>query len=346
MRKKFMMNCLISSILLATSTGFAAADASQDLQISGSILFHYRIQRDEQYPQGAPDITRNGFKTLFLLNMDQKLNENFALYARATYEAFSSRYGNFGTDNYVDRNYHGAIDEYGLKYNHAGYTYKLGLQSLTLGGGLVYDNGYIGKHSLPYALTMDGKVGKIDVNVVAAQTNYQGSLENDKFYAVQGSYAMKDKASVGAMIVHADYGKDTTNAYMGGRSSVNYYSVYGSYPLSDKLTISAEYLLSSMKKDNQAHIAQLSYSTDSKNTFGLGYYRVEDQTSINDYNAGCMTTSPNTNTKGYLVSFKHKFDKNVSWSVSDFHYDKINSSSSNGASTNRNRFGTTLAIAF
>jgi hypothetical protein len=346
MNKNAKINCLIGLILLASSTGFAAADTSQDLQITGSVQFHYRVQRDEQYLNRTPDFTRNGLKTLFVLNMDQRLSDDFAVYARATYETFSSRYGNFGTDDYADNNYHGAIDEYGLKYDHDGYRYVLGLQSLTLGGGLVYDNGYIGKHSLPYAFTIDGKIGKVAVNAVAAQTNYQGNLENDRFYAVQGNYAMDNQANIGAMIVHAGYGKDTTRAYMQGTSSVNYYSVYGSYPLSDKLTGSAEYLVSSMNADNKAYITKLSYSPDSKNTFGLAYYHVEDQTSINDYNAGCMTTSPNTNTRGYLVSYKHKFAKNVSWSVSDYQYDKINPSSSNGAATNRNRLGTTLAIAF
>ncbi len=346
MNKNVVINCLIGSILLVTSTGFAAADSSRDLQISGSVQFHYRVQRDEHYADRTPDFTRNGLKTLFVLNMDQKLNNDFSVYARATYETFSSRYDNFGTDNYVDSHYHGAIDEYGVKYDQGGYHYALGVQSLTLGGGLVYDNCYIGTHSLPYALTIAGKVGSVAVNVVAARTNYQGNLNNDRFYAVQGKYVLNNQANIGALVVHAGYGRDTTNAYMRGTSSVNYYSVFGSYPLSDKLTGSAEYLVSSMNADNKAYSTNLSYSPDAKNTLGIGYYRVEDQTSINDYNIGCMTTSPNTNTKGYIVSFKHKFAKNVSLNVSDFYYDKINHTSSNGASTNRNRLGTTLAVAF
>ncbi|MBP2651045.1 MAG: hypothetical protein H6Q74_1870 [Firmicutes bacterium] len=345
MKKQLLAVVTASVIISGVGTAFAAEDASQEIQIDGSFSVHYRDQRDTY---SSSDLTRTAWKTTFTLDVDVPLAKNLDAYTSFGYQNINTNAsGGFSAD-YLNStaNNNAAISALGLKYKNGGYSYVVGSQSMSLGGGLAYANYYIGRHDLPYALNVSKKVGATDFNLIVAKTNYQNGIDNDKFYAVQGSYAISPDSNIGAMFAHAAYGKDTVSSYALQASSTNFYSVYGSHKLSDVLNISGECLKDSAQTDNQAFQTNLSYKVDEKNTLAAGYYYVEDQASIVDYNGYGMTTAPNNNTKGYIVSWKHNFDKNLSLKIGDYNYKKINESSYIGAGSDRNRFFATAAVNF
>jgi hypothetical protein len=347
--KKPLLAALTASIIISgVGTAFAAEDSNQEIKIDGSLSTQYRDQHDTNKGPGISDTTKAAWKTTLTLNVDAPVAQNLDVYASINYQNISRDAGTGFADfaNSTNKKNNTAISAFGLKYKNAGYSYVIGSQAMTLGGGLAYDNGYIGRNDLPYALNVSKKVGATDLNFIIAQTNYQAGIENDKFYTLQGSYAVTPKTNLGAMFTHVSYGKDTFQTYKLPDSSVNFYSVYGSHQLSDKATISAEYLKSSTKNDNQAFQTNLSFALDDKNTLSAGYYRVEEQANITDYNWEDMTTSPNNNTEGYVVSWKHNFEKNINLKIGYLNYTKINATSNAGAASDRSRFYTIATVNF
>ncbi len=347
MKKSLIIALAGSFIISIAGTAFAADKSdSSDLKVEGSLSVQYRSQKDDNYANGTPNQTRDGLKTTLELDVEKGLVKNLNLYARFTNEWFKSSYGDFGADYVGDRSNNGSVDALGLKYKNAGYTYTVGTQVMTLGGGLIYDNGFVGKHSQPEAVTINGKVGATDVTLIAAKTYYQAGVADDKFYVLQGSYAINEKASIGAMFAHVAYGASTASLYALPTANPNYYSLYGSYKFTDKLSGSAEFVKSSAATDNKAYLAMLKYQIDTNNSFGVGYYRAEDYSDIVDYNAADMTGCPDTNGQGYILRWNTKLAKNVSFSFADWQHNKIKSSSLIAGGTDRNRFNATLCVTF
>jgi|GEM_PF-1489975 len=348
MKKQVIMTLVASFVISGVGTAFAAEDADSAIKFDGSFSVMYRTQRDNDKVGTAPNTVENGVKSTFMLNVDVPLSPNFDAYSRLIYQKINSNYGAFAADyiyNTTTQN-QSSIDEFGLKYKNDGVTYIVGSQQLTLGAGLAYDNWYIGQHALPYAINIKGKVGATNLNVIVAETNYQAGIENDKFYVLQGNYDVSTKTNIGAMFAHVSYGKDTVVEMGEPDNKFNFYSVYATHKLTEQATLSGEYLVSSAKSDNQGFITNLSYKLDSKNSVGVGAYYVQDQTCINDYNGGCMTTSPNNNTTGVMLSWNHKIDKNTSFSLADTAYTKIKASSYSGGGSDRNRFSATVSTNF
>ncbi|MBU2700522.1 hypothetical protein Ga0466249_001614 [Sporomusaceae bacterium BoRhaA] len=344
MKRQLLAALTAGIIISAAGTALAAEDPAQGIQFDGRLSIHYRDQYDKNRGVG---LTNAALKTTFTLNVNAPLAQNLEAYTSFSYQTINTNASPGWSSDYFDTpaNDNAAISAFGLKYKNDGYSYVIGSQSMTLGGGLVYGNYGIGRHDLPYALNVSKKLGATDLNLIAAKTNYENGIDNDKFYVVQGSYAISPDNNIGAMFAHVSYGKDSVSRY--SLKDTNFYSVYGSHNLSDVINISEEYLKSSAPKDNQAIQINLSYKADKKNTLAAGYYYAEDQTAIADYHGYGMTTAPNNNTKGYIVSGNHKFDKNLSLSVGYLAYKKINdTSTAGGASTDRHRVFATAALTF
>lgn len=330
-------------LLSGTMTAFAAPDDG-GVTVNGSLSVHYRDQYDKA--DGSAD-TKTGWKTTVTLNVDAPLSKNLSAYANANYQSISSQEGaGWIADYSTSTKSKMALSAFGLKYSDGADSYVVGKQFMTLGGGLVYDNGYFGQHNVPYAANITKKIGATTLNVIAAQTAYQSGLENDKFYTVQGSWDVGSDANMGLMYTHVSYGKDTVTKYGLPDKNVNFYSIYGTKNLSDLFSLSAEYLKGSTQNDNTAYQTNLNYKVDDKNTLSVGYYHAEDQSDIVDYNTGDLTTAWNTNTRGYSFAWKHKFDKNTNWKVGYFTYDRINPTSQIAGGTDRHRFYTTATVSF
>ncbi len=343
MKKSLLMALTASLVLTGVGTAFAADDA---VKIDGSITFHYRDQHD---PQGKGD--RNAFKSTVTLNAEAPITSNLAAYARFTYQNISTKEGTFAGDFYnapakQDQN-NAAIDAFGLKYNNAGYSYVIGSQAMTLGGGIAYDNGFIGKHTLPYAVNVSKKVGAVNLNAIAAKTNYQDGKEDDKFYVLQGTTAVSDKSTVGAMLAQVNYGEASIVANHLTTDNVTLFSVYGTRQLSDRTSLSAEYLKSSVSYASQGFQANVTRKLDDKNKLTTGIYYIQDQANIFDANYNDMTGTPNNNTKGTLLVWNHKFDKTTSLTVGNLNYKMLDKNATSEAiNSDRNRFFTNVSVKF
>jgi predicted porin len=347
MKKQIAMALAASCILGAAGTAFAAEVPNPfDIKFDGSVTLQYRNDERSNAFDPTNNNTRNGFKTTFILNAEKAFNEHFSLYSRLTYQNINGGDAEGPFQDYVDDQYNGAIDAFGFKYNNAGVNYVLGSQAFTLGAtGIVYDNGFLGKHALPYALKINGKAGATDLTAIYAKTNYQDDYDNDKFYVLQGQYALNDKTSVGGFYAHTDYG-NYTKSLVYNKDSLDYYGVNATYQFTDKLGFVGEYIKSDADRDNKGYIGGLTYAFDKKTTAGLSYYRVEDQAAIVDGNLYSMTTAPFSNASGYIVSVNHKVGPDVTLSASYDTMDKINNEGIAGADNDRNRTKIGVTVSF
>lgn len=342
MKKRLAMALAATVVMSAAGTVFAAED-SNDFKFNGSFTTQFRSDdRTNHYTD--PNVKATGLKSTLTINMDKALTDNLALYARFTHQAFNNQTAQDYQADWVDEDYNTAIDAFGFKYNNAGVNYVLGSQALTIGAtGLLYDNGFIGEHALPYAAKISSKVGATDLTAILAKTNYQHDVDNENFYVLQGQYAVDNKTTVGAFFARANY--EATNTTV-TKDNMNYYGINAGYKLTDKLNFVGEYIKSNADDDNKGYIGGLSYALDNKNTFGASYYHVEDQAAISDANLHSMTTTPFSNAKGYILSYSYKYNANTTISASYDTQDKINAEGKAGASCDRNRTRVGVTYSF
>lgn len=351
--KKKLLTALVANLMVFSMGSVFAASSTTDndcVTFDGNITFHYRDQHDGNYVDGKSSQTRTAFKSTLKLNTNIRLTNNISLYSRFSYQHMNKEDAAFARD-YADKSASdlndAAIDAFGVKYVDKNYNVVIGSQVLKLGGGLLYDNGFMGRYSMAYAINVTKKMSSGDVTAIVAQTNYQTGKENDKFFVLQGDYHLNPKTDLGTMVAHVNYGGTTKADFNIPDSSVTFFSVYGSRKLTNKLDFSAEYLVGTTSSDNQGFQANLGYQLDKKNRLLAGYYYVEDQANIFDDNFGDMTGAANNNTKGIVVAWIHKFNDKTSFMIGDLNYKKVNSNSlSQCVTDDRNRFFTNFSINF
>lgn len=334
-----------SFVMSAAGTVFAA---DNDLKFDGSFTTQYR-------KDSRSNDTYTGQKSTLNINLEKPLTEQLSVYARFMHQAFNNHKAQSVQADWIHEDYNTAIDAVGFKYSNGGVDYVLGSQALTIGAtGLVYDNGFIGEHALPYALKVSGKSGATDLTAIYAKTNYghvayDGSPaayanDNEDFYVLQGQYAINEKASAGAFLAHVNYNPATNGAAT--KENMRYYGINAGYKLTDKLNFVGEFIKSNADKDDKGFIGGFSYAIDAKNTFNASYYRVEDQAAISDAALTSMTTAPYSNGKGYILSYSHAVDKNTKLAVSYDSLDRINDAAIAGANWDRNRTRVGVTYSF
>lgn len=302
MKKKLTL-ALIASLALTTGSAFAA---DFDTKFDGNVSLQYRDDERTVFGTGAK-YGGQGFKETITLNSKTKIADGVDFYTRMTYQNLGNGLMNSAADyaGRPDTGYNGAIDAFGFKIATGSWNWTIGSQPLTIGAqGLVYDNGFIGRHALPYAVNGAGKIGAVDTSVYYARTNYQSDFgDQDKFYGTNLSYDLNANSKVGAFYARwapgADWGIGNQNAY-----GIDY-----SYKFNDKVSFAGEYSKTSASAANKAYIAGLSYAATNADTFGAKYYRSEVASQIVDKNFGGMGTTPNPDTKGYILSYNHTLDK-------------------------------------
>ncbi len=333
--KKGLMAVALAAMVSMTSGVVMAAPG--DVTFDGNV----NLQVGEvDYPK--TNDSYSGANFVLTLNGNVNVAENLDAYARFTYQRLTHDIK--GTTFQLYPHATGVIDAYGLKYNNAGYKVTVGKQALTIGSGLIYDNGFIGNQTLPYAAVISKKVGATDLTAFYARTDYQSGVANDKFYGLQGNYAVNDKFSVGAMFTTVKYGADNVYLATGNGSSQNFFEVSGSYQIDPKLSFSAAYAQSNADTDNKAYIGTFGYKFDDKNKASISGYRVEDLANINDVNWYGLTTAPNANTQGVAISYNHVINKTTTLSVSRSMYTNINDVAVTG--DNRDRVKTQASVTF
>jgi hypothetical protein len=324
MKKKLAL-ALVASLALTTGSAFAAEVSSPDgFQLDGSLNLQYR--NDTKMAGTSSKNVHDGFKETLTLNMSQKITDNVDFYTRFTYQNVGAGLQNDAED------YRGkiggnsaAFDAFGLKVATGTWNWKIGSQPLTVGAqGLVYDNGFIGRNALPYAISGAGKIGAIDTVVYDAKTNYQVPVGNqDKFYGTNLSYSIDDNNKIGAFYAHwtpssdtANWGTNLNQMAIASFGSLNAYGFDYSHQFEGKLSFASEYAKTNAKVDNKAYIAGFGYAVDADNKVAAKYYRSEGYSQIWDKNFGGMGTTPNPDTKGFILSLNHAISKTTSASLS------------------------------
>lgn len=347
---------VLAGIIFVVS-GYATnvyADASNlsDFTVNGSINVQYRADRNSNSVYGSKNETVDGSKNTLLLNMNQRISNNFDIYARFSYRSIPQNLiDEYAADYALHQPYHGAIDQYGVNFKNANWNYKLGAQSMKLGGtGLLYDDGrWVGKYLFNDALNVTGKIGVVDVQAIAAKSNYQTGISNDKIYYLHGSIPV-NKSTFGLGFAHVDYGTDTAASQFSqsGITGLNYYSFDYGYKLADDLFFNSEVSRSSAANYNKGINFTLFHIIDPKNNMGVSWYRVEEQADIKQ-NYGSDMTTQWANTQGISMFFNHKITKNITFSVYDCNMKTINHSintAKGGMPNNQNTFNVGLTYSF
>lgn len=337
--RKGLALALAAGVIMSTGTAFAAENG---LKVDGSVQIQYRD--DEKTFNDGSKQTSNGFRETFVLNANQKITDNLDLFARFTYQNLAA--GVNGTGDYIKDDYNGGIDSFGLKLKQGSWNWTAGEQGFTIGGqGLIYDNGFIGKYSNPYAIIGNGKLGLVDTTVFYARTHYQKGYDQDNFAGAQFSYGISDAAKVG--VFYTKWNAGTSSEVKFGYNNLNFYGIDYNYQIDKKLGFAAEYAKSSASNNNKAYIAGFDYDATGNDNLAAKYYRSEDLSNIPDMNWSDMTTAPNSNAKGVILSWRHTLSKNTNVKLA---YDTQNpikkSGAVSGTSTDRDRTRLSYNITF
>jgi len=317
MNKKLLAATVAAVITLTTGVAMA-----NPVELDGSTSLRYRSDNTNGNKNNT-SIFR------FTLNAKTEIATNLSVYARFSAEGLSNGRIPAARDYSGTNNSRADLDNYGLLYSNAGFTYKIGQQSPVIGGlGLLYDaSGYLGDKDMGVVrgVNIKGKSGVTSLDFLAAQENNAGD-DDGKIYAIRASYNPSKALTLGATL--AQYKKQIAVGNNG-----NFWATDVSYA-AGKATYSAEYAKSNFSTDNQAYALGVSYAADAKNTLWVYNYKVEQHADIN-----AMTTF-DSGDKGFYYGVDHKFNKDTALHL--FYRDKSNIKSG----SNNTSFRATVSYNF
>lgn len=271
--KKILAMMVLGSCLLSTSVVLAAP-----VEFSGDVSTAYKRNT---YNNGDPDES----SAIYTLKIMAKLNlgDGWSAYTRlgAQQTGRPDSFADFNTDVYSGKKSVAALDQFGFIYEKDKLAYKIGRQDVTVGTtALLYSRSdtNIGRRNFVDGLTINGKVGAVDLFVLAAKEDDLNDTNNG-VYAVRTGYNLTPDLNVGLTL--ARFAGD-------GVDSSNHWALDSAYTYK-KSTWTAEYTKSSLNGSNKAYAATWNYDFDGKTSLGLTGFRVEDNGSMNqesDFDAG------------------------------------------------------------
>jgi len=317
MKKRYLAAAVAAMITLTTGVVMA-----NPVVIDGSTSFRYRADTNT----GAAD--KNGNILKVVLNANTEIDSNFSAYARLGVLGLSN--GNVGRDSNETNDFIARVDQYGLNYKNAGFAYKIGRQSATIGAtALLYNDNYmIGDKAFVDGVSVKGISGITTLDAIVAQEDNAGANDN-KLYAVHASYSPAKNWVVGATLAKYNAVVETADV----KSTTNF-AVDAAYTMG-KATVFGEYLKSDYSTKNQSYDLGVSYAFDKKNSVYVINYNNEvyaDMGGKTDFEPGA---------KGFYYGFDHKFTSTTSVGV--FYKDKQSLADSSVKNTS---FRTTLNYAF
>ena len=289
MKKKIITAAVAAMITLTTGVVMA-----NPVEIDGSASFRYRADTDSGKADSNNNITK------IILNANTEIDPNFSVYARLGVLGLANSAGPnaIGTDTNETGDFVGGIDQFGVNYKNAGFTYKIGRQSATIGAtALLYNNNFkIGKHAFVDGISAKGVSGVTTLDIIAAQEDSVDSNDS-KLYAVHASYVPAENWVVGATLGKYD---DATDV----RTTTNY-AIDAAYTMG-KATVFGEFAKSNYDNKNKSYDLGVSYKFDSKNSVYIINYDNEqfaDMGGKTDFENGY---------KGFYYGYDHKFTDTTS----------------------------------
>lgn len=271
-------------ILFATTPGYAAP-----VNWSGDASMKF----EKDSVDGGE--TTSGLMQTIKIKGEIEFSPGWSLYARigaqhATQPGLSdfnaSAYGNGRKTIF-------SLDQFGIVHKAGDFSYKLGRQEAAVGTtALLYSRPYtnIGKNTFVDGLSLNGKIGVLDISALAAQEDNVGTQDN-RLYAIHGAYTLSDRLTMGL----------TAGRYQEiGGASTNHWAVDGAYKWG-KSSLTAEFAKSNVTTDNKAFAATVNYGFDAKNSLYATAFRVEENADM-----GKQSDFDNNN-KGVYYGVVHKF---------------------------------------
>lgn len=289
MKKSLLAAAVAATMALSTASVFA-----NPVEFDGTASYRYRSDTNETTSDEKGSI----FK--LILNAKTNVAENLDVYARLGIEHLTN--ASVGSDFFTSgKTSKDPIDQYGIKYSNAGFNYKIGRQSATIGAtALLYnDSAYVGRHSQVDGINITGKTGATSIDFIAAQETTAGDNDN-RLYGLHASYSPAKDWVVGATLAKYDYASDGADT--------NHWAVDASYT-AGKATYFGEFTKSNASEQNRAYDLGVSYAFDEKNTAYVIAYNVQTNGDM-----GRMTDFEN-NGKGFYYGVDHKFNKSTTGSL-------------------------------
>jgi len=323
MKKRYLAAAVAAMLTLTTGVVMA-----NPVEIDGSASYRYRADDNKGFANPADNGKGNGSITKIILNAKTEIDPNFSAYARIGIMGLSN--GNVGRDASQTGDFIGEVDQYGLNYKNAGFNYKIGRQSATIGAtALLYnDNFKIGKGVFVDGVSVKGQSGITTLSAIAAQEDNFGANDN-KLYAVHASYSPAKDWVVGATLGKYDAAVETATV----KNTTNY-AVDAAYTMG-KATVFGEYLKSDYNTQNHSYDIGVSYGFDKKNSVYVINYNNQafaDMGGKTDFENGF---------KGFYYGIDHKFTSTTSLG---FFYRDMESLAN--SATKNTSFRTTLNYAF
>lgn len=291
--KKMLAMMVLGGSLLSAPVAMAAP-----VELSGDASIAYK---HNSYSDGTADDAGSIYTLKVMAKL--KLGDGWSAYTRfGAQRAAVPALSDFNVDHYTDDKSVASLDQFGFTYETDKLTYKIGRQDVTVGTtALLYSrsDSNIGRRSFVDGLTVNGKVGAVDLFVLAAQEDNDDNIDN-KVYAVRGGYNLTPDLNVGLTLgrFNGDNGVESSNHW-----AVDSTYTYG------KHTWTAEYTKSNLSGDNKAYAASWNYAFDGKTTLGVTGFRVEtlgDMGGQSDFDNG---------EKGVHYSVSHALKDNLSMEV-------------------------------
>ncbi len=209
-----------------------------------------------------------------------------------------------------------AIDQFGFIYKNKGLEAKIGRQPVYIGAlGVLYDStGWLGKHRFLDGVKLNFNSGATAFEFIGGQEDNPGTYDDNKLYALHGSYHPSKNVTLGALLGRYQYSEP-------GLSSTNHWAVDAAYNYG-KATFAGEYTRSNAGDKNYAFAIGVSYAMDKDNTLWAYAHHTEQYgdmggriASVNDnYYTGGMTSWDNSE-KGVYYGFDHKLGKDATLSL-------------------------------
>jgi hypothetical protein len=299
---------LVAGLILAG----APAVYAEELKVTGEVTVKY--ERDT-----ADDDAVSGTMSTFKLNLEQELSPRFSLYARlAGQRATQPALADFNTAAYAENTQSvAAFDQFGFIFKPDNLTFKVGRQGTAIGTeALLYkrDDDGIGKHVFVDGLTVDGKVGAVDVSAYAVREDNEAGNPRGKIYAIRTGYSPTDNLNWGL----------TLGRYQNeDAGSTNHWAVDGTYEFG-KSSFAAQYTKSSADADNKGFVMNLSYDFDGKTAVSLIAFRMEANGAMggqSEFDGG---------NKGYYYALTHKFSEAANLEVVYKDQEQLSDGNKNG----------------
>ena len=297
MNKRYLIAAMAAALTLTTGVVMA-----NPVELDGSASYRFRADDNKGNVLPADNGDKDGSIYKVILNAKSEVAPNLSVYARLGILGLTT--SNVGRDTNESGDFVGGIDQYGLLYKNAGFSYKVGRQSATIGAtALLYnDNFRIGKKGFVDGVTVKGMSGVTTLDAIAAQEDRIGSDDN-KLYAVHASYSPAKNWVVGTTLAKYDAAVETLTK----KDTINY-AVDAAYTMG-KATVFGEFLKSDYSTDNKSYDLGVSYAFDKKNSAYIINFNNEQFADMG------QSTDFENGFKGFYYGVDHKFTSDTSASL-------------------------------